>query len=117
MFSPKHLSGTIDQSRNISEYPTLANSIEGSVEKIGESGNLITNIAIDQVADLPPDDSVTVTFGGHETHGVHPTEHEQPMGTLVASRGESGFLEIEIVGISIAEMLGIKVGEAVIVQT
>lgn len=95
----------------------MANSIEGSVERIGESGNLITDIAIDQVADLPADDSVSVTFGGHETHGVHPADHEQPMGTLVASRGESGFLEIEIVGISIAEMLGIKVGEAVVVKT
>jgi len=96
--------------------PTLSKKIEGSVEKIGESGNLITDISIDQVADLAADDSVTVKFGGHETHGVHPTEHEQPMGTLVACCGKSGFLEIEIVGISIAEMLGIKVGEAIVVQ-
>ena len=117
MFSPEHPSGTIDKSRNLSEHPTLSNTIEGSVEKIGESGNLITDIALEQVAGLPADDSVKVTFGGHETHGVHPTVHEQPMGTLVASRGESGFLEIEIVGIGIAEMLGIKVGEAVVVQT
>ena len=94
----------------------MSKKIEGIVSSIGESGNLITSIAIDQVADLPADDSVTIKFGGHETHGVHPTDHEQPMGTLVASIGQSRFLEIEIVGISIAEMLGIKVGEAVVVQ-
>ena len=95
----------------------MSKTIEGSVEKIGESGNLITGISIDAVADLAADDSVKIKFGGHETHGVHPTEHEQPIGTLVASRGQSGYLEIEIVGISIAEMLGIKVGEAVVIQT
>ena len=94
----------------------MSTKIEGAVSSIGENGNLITDIAVDQVADLPADDSVTIKFGGHETHGVHPTDHEQPMGTLVASRGKSGFLEIEIVGISIAEMLGIKAGEAVVVQ-
>ena len=95
----------------------MSNKIEGSVEKIGESGNLVTGISIDQVADLPADDSVTIKFGGHETHGVHPTDHEHPIGTLVASRGQSGFLEIEIVGISIAEMLGIKVGESVVIHS
>ena len=95
----------------------MSNKIEGSVEKIGESGNLITGISIDAVAGLASDDSVTIKFGGHETHGVHPTDHEQPIGTLVALRGQSGFMEIEIVGISIAEMLGIKVGESVVVQS
>ncbi len=95
----------------------MANTIEGSVEKIGESGNLITDIAIEHVADLPADDSVTIKFGGHETAGIHSADHGQPMGTLVASRGSSGFLEIEIVGISVAEMLGIKAGESVIVTS
>ncbi len=95
----------------------MAKKIEGSVEKIGDSGNLITDISNDQVADMPSDDSVTIKFGGHETAGIHSGDHGQPMGTLVASRGSSGHLEIEIVGISVAEMLGIKVGEAVIVAS
>lgn len=95
----------------------MANTIEGSVEKISESGNLITDIAIEQVADWPSDDSVTIKFGGHETAGVHPADHGQPIGTLVASRGSSGYLEIEIVGISVAEMLGIKVGESVVIES
>ena len=94
----------------------MSKTIEGSVEKIGESGNLITDISTDQVANLAADDSVTVKFGGHETHGVHPTDHEQPIGTLVALQGQSGFLEIEIVGISIAEMLGIKAGQSVVIE-
>ena len=95
----------------------MSKTIEGSVEKIGESGNLITDISTDQVANLAADDSVTVKFGGHETHGVHPTDHEQPIGALVTLQGQSGFLEIEIVGISIAEMLGIKAGESVVIET
>lgn len=95
----------------------MSKTIEGSVAEIGESGNLITDISTDQVANLVADDSVTVKFGGHETHGVHPGDHEQPIGTLVALQGQSGFLEIEIVGISIAEMLGIKAGESVVIET
>ena len=95
----------------------MANTIEGSVSQIGEAGNLITDVPVDQVSDLPADDSVSVRFGGHLTSGVHPTDHGQPVGTLVASCGASGFLEIEIVGVSVAEMLGIKKGEAVTVTS
>jgi S-adenosylmethionine hydrolase len=95
----------------------LATNIEGSVTSISDAGNLITDIAVDQLTDLPADDTVSVSFGGHVTSGIHPTDHGQPMGTLVASRGDSGFLEIEIVGIGVAEMLGIKVGEAIVVAS
>jgi len=38
------------------------------------------------------------------------------MGTLVARTGGSGCLEIEIVGMNVSEMLGIKVGETVSVS-
>ncbi len=86
----------------------MSNRIEGRVEKIGETGNLVTNISVDQVADIPHDDTVTIKFGGHETIGLFPAKHDQPAATMVASLGESGFVEIEIVGISLSEMLGIK---------
>ena len=107
----------MEQKQDSRGAPTLANTIEGSVEKIGENGNLITDIAVDRIADLPADDSVKIKFGGHETSGVHPTNHDQPIGTLVALCGSSGFLEVEIVGISVAEMLGIKAGETVVVTS
>ena len=86
----------------------MPNQIKGRVAEIGETGCLVTDISVDQISDLPNDDSVTVRFGGHETVGIHPTEHEQPDATLVASLGKTGFLEIEIVGINLSEMLGIK---------
>ncbi|MFK7765769.1 MAG: SAM hydroxide adenosyltransferase [Mariniblastus sp.] len=93
----------------------MANRIEGRVDKIGETGCLVTDISVDQVADIPHDDTVTIKFGGHETIGIYPADHDQPAATLVASLGKSGFVEIEIVGISLSEMLGIKPKEAVAV--
>ena len=91
----------------------LANQIEGQVVKIGEDGNLLTDIAVDQVSEIVGDDTVVIKFGGHETIGLFPADHDQPDATMVASVGHSGFVEIEIVGISLAEMLGIKVDEPV----
>ena len=94
----------------------LANRIQGQVSRIGETGSLITDITIDQLANAPRDESLTVKFGDHETFGLFPAEHGQPDATMVASLGVGGLLEIEIVGIPLAEMLGIRVGEKVIVK-
>ena len=91
----------------------MANQIEGQVVKIGEQGNLLTDIAIDRVSEIVGNETVVVKFGGHETIGLFPADHGQPDATMVASLGPSGFVEIEIVGISLAEMLGIKVNEPV----
>ena len=87
----------------------MPNLIKGKIAQIGESGNLVTDISLDQVSGIPHDESVTVKFGDHETIGLFPATHDQPPATMVASLGKSGFVEIEIVGISLAEMLGIKV--------
>lgn len=91
----------------------MANQIEGQVVKIVEEGKLLTDIAVDQISEIVGDDSVVIKFGGHETIGLFPADHSQPDATMVASAGHSGFVEIEIVGISLAEMLGIKVEEPV----
>lgn len=91
----------------------MANQIEGRIAKIGEAGNLVTDISVDQVSEAPNNDSVQIKFDGHETLGLFPPNHDQPPATMVASLGESGFVEIEIVGISISEMLGIKVDSKV----
>jgi S-adenosylmethionine hydrolase len=88
----------------------LPNKIDGKVEKIGESGQLVTDISIEKLTQVPRgDDSVKIKFGGHETLGIFPASHGQPDSTMVASEGESGFVEIEIVGISLSDMLGIKI--------
>lgn len=94
----------------------MATKIEGTVAMIGEAGRLITDIAVASVEEVPNGDSTSVVFGGHETVGLYPPDHGQPDATMVASKGESGFVEIEIVGVSLADMLGIKTGEKVIVS-
>ena len=94
----------------------MPNIIEGTVSRIGASGSLITDIPVDRLEEVPADENTSVRFGDHETVGLFPTDHGQPDATMVASLGKSGFLEIEIVGIPLAEMLGIKVGEKVAVR-
>lgn len=94
---------------------TLSNQIEGYVASISANGDLITNITLDQVANVPRDDSVSVKFGGHETLGIFPADHQQPPATMVASVDLDGFLKIEIVGISLSDMLGIKTDTAVVI--
>ena len=94
----------------------MSNQIEGKVASIGDNGDLITDISVDQFAQVPTDDSVRIKFGGHETMGIFPADHEQPSATMVASLGKSGFLQIEIVGISLSEMLGIKTDTPVVID-
>ncbi len=91
----------------------MANRIDGKVTQIGETGNLITDIPVSQIVDIPHDESVSINFGDHSTIGIFPADHDQPDATMVASLGKSGFLEIEIVGIGLADMLGIKVQQTV----
>lgn len=90
--------------------------VTGTVQSIGAKGQLVTDITNDAISEAGQDDSVTVKFAEHETIGVYPQDHGQPDATLVASRGDSGNLEIEIVGISISEMLCIKTGVPVSVS-
>jgi len=90
--------------------------VTGTVESIGVKGQLVTDITNDAISAAGQDDAVTVKFAEHETIGVYPQDHGQPDATLVASHGGSGCLEIEIVGISISEMLGIKAGVPVSVN-
>ena len=104
--------------KTISKPKTAAptNKVEGTVESIGSAGQLITTIENGVLVDAGQDESVTVTFADHVTVGVYPEDHGQPEATLVASMGPSGFLEIEIVGVSISAMLGIKAGVPVSVS-
>ena len=91
----------------------MANSISGSVVEISPNGNLITDIETDQLGSAPRDETLTIRMAGHETYGLYPEDHDQPEGTLVAKTNSGGIIEIEIVGLNLAEMLGIPVGEAV----
>ena len=91
----------------------MANRIDGKVSRISENGSLITDITSEQLKDAPTDENTSIKFGDYETFGLFPAEHGQPDATMVASTGSNGFLVIEIVGIPLAEMLGVGVGEKV----
>jgi len=90
--------------------------VTGKVSEVGDDGRLITDIDVSQVTAAVGDQEVKVQFGGHETVGLYEQNHEQPEATLVASVGASGCVEIEIVGMSLAVMLGIGVDTQVKVQ-
>ena len=93
-----------------------AGTIDGTVVSINGSGDLVTDIANECLADVPRDESVAVKFGPHETMCILPSDHSEPDATMVASLGETGFLQIEIVGVSLSDMLGIGAGVAVSVK-
>lgn len=94
----------------------VAGRIEGRVVSISESGNLVTDITADQLADVPRGDQVTVCCDEHETLGIFDVGHEQPPFTLIALVGASGCLELEIVTESAKIMLGVSTGEKVEVR-
>jgi len=83
---------------------------------VNADGDLVTDISIEQIINVPRDESVRIIFGGHETIGLYPDPHDQPAATMVAKLSNSGFLEVGIVGISLSEMLGINVGEPVKIE-
>ena len=94
----------------------MAERIQGIVASISESGNLVTDITAEQLADAPRDERVSISCGGHETNCIFSENHSEPESTLLALITELGRLEIGIVGMNISEMLGLKVGEQVVVK-
>lgn len=94
----------------------MPGKIEGAVVAISDSGNLITNISAEQLRDAPRGESVTITCDEHETVGIFGLDHQEPPMTLLALVGNSNHLELEIVGDSAKIMLGVRVGEKVLVK-
>ena len=90
--------------------------IEGKVVAVTESGNLVTDILLDRLSDVPRDDSVTIQCDEHQTVGIFPADHGQPAFTLLAVEGESGALELAIVEDSAKIMLGVGEGTPVEVR-
>jgi S-adenosylmethionine hydrolase len=90
--------------------------IEGKVVSVDASGSLVTDIAVDRLRSLPAGAQVTVTCDEHETIGLFGPDHQEPEMTFLALLGGSGALELVIVGDSAHAMLGIGVGEKVVVK-
>ena len=88
-------------------------TIEGKVVAVSENGNLITDISVDQLANVPHDDRVTIRCDEHETCGIYTLDHSQPPFTLLAVEGADGALELVIVEDSARIMLGVGEGAPV----
>ena len=75
---------------------------------------MTSRIARQAMADDRERQAVHIRHG--ETQGLFEAGHDQPESTLIAVIGESGCLEIEIVGVSASIMLGVREGEKVSVR-
>ena len=94
----------------------MAAKIEGTVVAANKSGNLVTDIPCAALTDIPHTSAVTIRCDEHETVGLFTTNHQEPEFSFLALLGESGFLELTIVGDSAQAMLGVRPGERVSVQ-
>ena len=90
--------------------------IHGQVVSVTEAGNLVTDITADQLREAPRDERVAIRCDEHETRGIFDRDHQEPESTFLAILDPSGTLELEIVGVSASIMLGIRVGEKVVVE-
>jgi S-adenosylmethionine hydrolase len=90
--------------------------IEGVVVAYGPTGNLVTDISNDRLKGAPAVEGVRITCDEHETIGIFPADHKDEPCTLLAILGESGFLELTIVGESAKVMLGVRLKEKVVVK-
>lgn len=89
--------------------------IRGAIVWIDSFGNLITNI--DQSAlSVGSLTSARVVCRDHVIQGVSQTYAEHPPGTVVALLGSGGYLELAMVNGNAAALLGLQVGEPVVVN-
>ncbi len=94
----------------------MAGKIQGSVVSVTASGSLVTDITADQLREAPRDERTQVRCDEHFTQGIFPPTHGEPEMTFLAVLGNSGPLQLEIVGENASLMLGIRVGQRVTVE-
>jgi S-adenosylmethionine hydrolase len=94
----------------------VSSRIEGKVVAITADGDLVTDITSQQLEGVPRDERVRVCCDEHETVGIFSPDHGEPDSTFLALIGDAGTLELAIVGLSAGDMLGIRVGEKVVVE-
>ena len=59
-------------------------SLQGEVVSVAESGDLLTNVTGEQLAEAPRDETVSIRCDGHTTMGIYPADHDQPEFTFLA---------------------------------
>jgi S-adenosylmethionine hydrolase len=94
----------------------VSGKIAGRVVAITESGNLVTDITAAPLSGAPTDERVAVRCGEHVTNGIFSPDHGQPDFTFLAVLSDKGQLQLEVVGDNASLMLGIGVGETVVVE-
>lgn len=94
----------------------MPGKIEGTVVAYGPTGNLVTDIPHDRLKGAPAGDGVRIVCDEHETVGIYPADHQEQPCTLMAILGPSGCLELTIVDDSAKIMLGVAIGEKVVVK-
>lgn len=91
-------------------------SVKGKVVSVAETGDLLTSVTAEQLAEAPRDESVSIKCDGHATIGIYPHDHNQPEFTFLAVLNTEDQLCLSLVGESASKFLGIKPGSAVTVS-
>lgn len=94
----------------------MAGKLQGEVVSVRASGDIVTSIYADQLAEAPRDERVSIHCDGHVTAGIFAAEHSEPELTFLAVLNHDGQLELSLVGDSAAKFLGIRPGAVVIVK-
>lgn len=93
----------------------MSGKIEGTVAVATDSGDMLTDITAQQLIDVPRDERVAVSCGGHQTIGIYSPDHAEPEMTFLAIVDDQR-LRLTIVGESARAMLGLNVGDAVVIE-
>jgi S-adenosylmethionine hydrolase len=94
----------------------LANRVSGRVGSIDAHGNLVTDISREMLAGAPTDESVSIVCDDHQTFGIFAQFDQQPPLTFIARLGEDNLLTLAIVDENASIMLGVQVGQEVLVS-
>lgn len=95
-------------------YSSVASKIKGTVVEVSESGDLITDIGMEKLAEVKrsPETKIIVDEE-HETFGIFDANHNQPAMTLIAIAEQQKPLRLHLVDDSAAMMLGVRKGASV----
>ena len=99
--------------RSVAQRGRRVEKLKGEVVSVRDAGDLVTDISVAALVAVPRDEQVCIRCDGHATSGIFPVDHDQPEMTFIAVEGESGFLELALVGDSANRFLGIKLGASV----
>ena len=92
----------------------MASKIQGTVVQVSSDGDLITDIAEEQLVGVGrTTETKIVVDNEHETYGLFDSNHNQPSMTLIAIVEPQRTLRLHLVSDSAAMMLGVNEGASV----